>query len=179
MNRHEESDDGSSIGSGARFIGEFLRNHINKMPTDNLLVGIFDFDREGFDQIKGLRNLYNPISIDGFDNCLIYQHKNNTNFYAISLVTPEFRVNFTHNQQPQHCHLSSELLLMDEEIPAANRSYPTRFDYTVYHFSGRKKAFVDRVSGKIDTGNRIDFSGFEPTINLLERLREITNTPLD
>lgn len=175
LNQHIESEDGGSVGSGATFIGEFLRNHINKMPTENLLIGIFDFDNEGYNQIKGLKSMYNEISIEGFDHCLVYQHKTQSNFYAISLVTPDFRSNFTHMTLQQHCHISTEILLKDIEIPTTNRSYPTLFDHTVFGFSGKKKNFSDKIAKKITAGHDVDFSGFEPTINLIQKLKEITD----
>jgi len=174
LNKHEESDDGGTIGSGANFIGEFLRNHINKMPTDNLLIGIFDFDNEGYNQLKGLKNQYEKVTIEGFDNCLIYRHKGHSNFYAISLVTPDFRSDFTHMVYPQHCHLSTELLLQNTEIPIGNRAYPTLFDNTVFGFAGKKKNFAKKIIEKVENGYNINFSGFEPTIDLIEKLKEIT-----
>ena len=146
------------------------------MPTENLLVGIFDFDKEGYNQIKGLKPMYTKVEIVGFENCLIYQHKNHNNFYAISLVTPDFRSDFTHLTLSQHCHLSTEILLQDSEIPFANRSYPTLFDSTVFDFSGKKKNFAERIAEKITTGDEIDFSGFDPTINLILKLKEITDS---
>lgn len=175
LNKHEESEDGGSISSGASVISQFLRNHINKMPTDNLLVGIFDFDQEGYNQINGLKKTFKKVTIDGFETCLIYQHKNHQNFYAISLVTPDFRSDFTHSQHPQHCHLSSELLLRETEIPNANRANPTLFPpHRVFWFSGNKKRFAEKIADKVDSGDNIDFTGFQPTINLLEKLKEIT-----
>jgi len=176
LNKHEESDSGTSVGAGAPFINEFLRNHINKMPTDNLLIGIFDFDNEGFVQLKGLKPLYEKITIDGFNNGLIYRHKIHPNFYAISLVTPDFRSNFTHLVYPQHCHLSTELLLQDSEIPTANRAYPTLFDTTVFGFAGKKKNFADKISEKVRNGANIDFLGFKPTLDLIEQIEEITSS---
>ncbi len=177
LNKHEESSDGGSIASGAGVISQFLRNHINKMPTDNLLVGIFDYDQEGFNQIKGLKKTFQKITIEGFQSCLIYKHKTYQNFYAISLVTPCFRNDFTHEQHPQHCHLSTELLLKDNEIPNANRGYPTLFPpHRVFWFTGDKMKFADKITEKVKTDINVDFSGFEPTIDLLEKLKEISGT---
>ena len=174
LNKHEESNDGGSVGSGAPFIGDFLRNHINKMPTDNLLIGIFDYDSEGFNQLKNLKSQYEKVTINGFNECVVYKHKVHPNFYAISLVTPDFRSNFTHAIHSQHCHLSTELLLQDLDIPTDNRAYPTLFDNTVFGFAGKKKNFAEKISEKVTNGDNIDFSGFKPTIDLIEKLKEIT-----
>lgn len=174
LNKHEESKDGGSVGSGAPFIGGFLRNHINKTPSDNLLIGIFDFDTEGFNQLKGLKSHYQKVTVEGFNNCIVYKHKTFPNYYAITLVTPDFRSNFTHSTHPQHCHLSTELLLQDSAIPIGNRAYPTLFDKTVFGFKGKKKNFTDKISEKVENGDDINFSGFQPTIDLIEKIKEIT-----
>lgn len=174
LNEHDVNDDGASLGSGATFISEFLRNHIRKLPTDNIVIGIFDFDTEGCNQLKALKKQYNLITIEGFENVIIYKNKSNPNFYGISLVTPNFRSNFTHNQKPKHCHLSTELLFKDEEIPISNRAYPTLFDNTVFDFSGNKIVFSEKIIEKVNDGNSIDFSGFEKTIELIEKITEIT-----
>lgn len=176
INKHQESNVGGSIGSGAPSIGKFLRNHINKMPTDNLLIGVFDFDKEGVNQMKGLKGQYEKIDIDGFTNCIVYKHKSHSNFYAISLVTPDFRSNFTHLDHARHCHLSTELLLKDDNIPTANREFPSLFDDTVFGFRGEKKKFSKNITEKIENGEEIDFIGFTPTIDLIEKIKEITDT---
>ena len=178
LNEHEESGQGGSVGSGATFIGEFLRNHINKMLTKNILIGIFDFDSKGFNQLKSLKKQYKKIHIDGFNKFIAYQHKVYANFYAISLVTPDFRSDFTNISHPQHCHLSTELLLRDSDIPAANRNYPTMFDNTVFGFTGKKKNFADKISEKISIGENVDFSGFKPTLDLIKKIKETTNTDI-
>ncbi len=89
------------------------------------------------------------------------------------VVTPDFRSNFTHAIHSQHCHLSTELLLKDLDIPTANRAYPTLFDNTVFGFTGKKKNFTEKISEKVANGDNIDFSGFKPTIDLIEKLKEI------
>lgn len=179
LNKHEESDNGGTIGSGAPRIGEFLRLHINKMPTNNLLIGIFDYDTEGFNQLKSLKSQYQKVNIDGFNHCIVYKHKTHSNFYAISLVTPDFRQNFTHEIHAQHCHLSTELLLNDNDIPPANRAYPTLFDKTVFGFTGEKVRFAEKISEKVLNEETIDFSGFKPTIDLINKLKEISDANIN
>mgnify|MGYP006432508041 CR=1 FL=1 len=176
LNKHEESNDGGTVGSGAPFIGEFLRNHINKMPTENILIGIFDFDKERFNQLKNLKSQYKKIDINGFNKFIAYKHKVHPNFYAISLDTPNFRSDFTNTSHPQHCHLSTELLFRDLDIPRANREYPTLFDDTIFGFTGKKKKFAEKISEKVCNGENIDFSGFKPTIDFIEKIIENTYT---
>ncbi|NBQ67804.1 MAG: hypothetical protein EBU46_02815, partial [Nitrosomonadaceae bacterium] len=37
---HLKSGDGSTIGSGANFINQFMCNHISKIPINNTVIGI-------------------------------------------------------------------------------------------------------------------------------------------
>lgn len=41
---HLVSNDGSTIGSGANFINQFMHNHITKTPTNNKVIAILDYD---------------------------------------------------------------------------------------------------------------------------------------
>ena len=175
LNKHFESENGSSVGSGAGYISDFLRNHIGKIPTENLLIGIFDYDTEGFNKLKGLKKYFKEIKFNGFENCKIYKHKKYPNIYAISLVTPNFRNKFTHNKYAEYCYLSTELLFRDSEIPNLNKSYPTLFDRTVYNFSGNKAKFKDKILEKVDDNEVIDFSGFKPTLDLIDKICENYN----
>ena len=175
LNKHFESENGSSVGSGAGYISEFLRNHIGKIPTENLIVGIFDYDTEGFNKIKGLKKHFKKEKFNGFENCKIYRHKKYLNIYAISLVTPDFRDEFTSHENAQHCFLSTELLFRDYEIPSSNRSYPTPHEKTIYNFSGNKTRFKDKILEKVNDNEAIDFSGFKPTLDLIYEIHKKYN----
>ena len=175
LNEHFESENGTSIGSGAGYISEFLRNHIGKIPTENLIVGIFDYDTEGFNKIKGLKKHFKKEKFNGFENCKIYRHKKYLNIYAISLVTPDFRDEFTSHENAQHCFLSTELLFRDYEIPSSNRSYPTPHEKTIYNFSGNKTRFKDKILEKVNDNEAIDFSGFKPTLDLIDEIHKKYN----
>ncbi|RCH53627.1 hypothetical protein DJ568_16455 [Mucilaginibacter hurinus] len=101
---------------------------------------------------------------------ILYQHKTKTNVYAMSLVTPDFRSNFTNKDRTEYCYLTTELLLQDHEIPKNNRFPPSPFDTTVYQFSGDKAKFVIAIESKVKNGDLIDFTGFYPTIDVIETI---------
>jgi hypothetical protein len=157
---------GSAQGSSALFINQFLFNHITKTPTTNIVIGIFDFDKTGVDEIKALRKAFNQVDSLA-DNFFLFQHKSKSNVYAITIVAPEHRSYFVAKYNSDYCYLSSELLLNDSAIPKANKSYPTQFDQTVYSFSGDKMCFANNI---VRNGNSIDFTGFRPTFDLIYKI---------
>ncbi len=162
---HLVNTDGSTVGSGANFINEFLFNHISKMPTGNKVIAVFDADKTGIDELKALKKLFNQIDL-ATDNFHLFQHKTKPSVYAMSLVTPAHRIKFFNKAKSEYCFISTELLLLDTEIPVANRDYPTPFDTTVFKFSGAKSNFADSISKK----KTIDFSGFKPTFVQIDKL---------
>lgn len=164
---HIISDNGSSIGSGASFINQFMHNHISKTPTNNKVIGIFDFDSTGVSEIFALKKLFEKLDTIS-EQFLLYRHKTKLNVFVMSLVTPSHRTKFTHKTVKDYCHLSTELLLFDKDIPNANRQYPTLFDNTVYSFTGNKESFASLIETNKSTTN---FDGFKPTFELIDRIR--------
>ena len=59
---HLKGDTGSSIGDGAPHLNKFLYNYVGKIDTGNTIIGIFDFDEEGVNQLKALKSIYDDIS---------------------------------------------------------------------------------------------------------------------
>jgi AAA15 family ATPase/GTPase len=167
---HLTNGNGSAIGSSARFINDFLFNHITKTPMNNKVIGIFDFDKTGVDEIKALKKAFNQID-SANDNFFLFQHKTKSNVYAMTIVAPSYRLNFIHKPKSDYCYLTSELLLQDTAIPNANKQYPTLFDKTVFMFSGDKVAFANSI--ELNKGS-VDFTGFVPTFDLINRIISIT-----
>ena len=164
---HLTSDDGSTIGSGARFINEFLFNHIAKTPLNNKVIAIFDLDKMGIDEIKCLNRTYSRLDNPVTDPFFKFQHKTRKNIFAITLVAPNHRLKFFSKTKSEYCYISTELLFQDTEININNRHWPSLYDKTVFSFIGNKNAFADRIE---QDKNSIDFSGFKPTLNLIEQI---------
>jgi AAA15 family ATPase/GTPase len=173
VNEHQADDDGSSVGSGAKFINDFLRNHITKLQTDNVIIGVFDYDSEGVTQLNGLKKSFKQISLQS-DNYIVFQHKTKSNVFAMTLVPPAFRANFTHKRHNEYCYLTTELLLQDIDIPVENRFPPSPFDTTVFQFQGKKANFAEKITEKIKNGNAVDLSGFYPTLDLVETITALS-----
>lgn len=163
---HLTSENGSSIGSGANFINQFMYNHISKTPINNTVIGIFDFDSTGVAEITTLKKQFDKQDVDS-ESFLLLRHKVKQNVFVMTLVTPNHRTDFTRKNQKDYCYLSTELLLQDVVIPNANRRFPTLYDNTVYTFTGNKENFADSIEAKNET---INFEGFKPTFELIERI---------
>ena len=166
LNEHPTSDKGSSIGSGASLINQFMYNHISKTPIENIVIGIFDYDTTGFSEIAALDKQFNRLD-NLTDKFLLYRHKAKSNVFVMTLVTPAHRDEFTHKTKKEHCYLSTELLLDDTVIPKANKQYPTLFDTTVYCFTGDKNSFASKIELEKFS---VSFDGFEPTFDLINRI---------
>lgn len=163
---HLTDDSGASIGSGANFINQFMHNHISKTPTNNTVIGIFDYDTTGFNEIVSLKRQFNKIDLPN-DKFLLYKHKAKNNVFVMTLVTPQHRENFTHKSTKEYCHLTTELLLEDSSILPLNRQYPSQFDTTVFGFKGDKSYFVTTIE---NNKKNIIFEGFRPTFELIRKI---------
>jgi len=167
---HLTSSNGSSQGSGARKVNDYLYNHFSKTPSDNVIIGVFDNDNEGYTQFQGLKKKsFKEIQIDGCAFKNIIQHKTSKNVFAITLWQPDFRDMFIVENKPNYCFVSTELLYKDDEIPNSNKLPPTLYDNTVFGFSGRKTAFAQKVTDDIQKGKIIDFSGFSYYFSILRQ----------
>lgn len=167
--QHMVNDNGAAIGSSARFINDFLYNHISKTPTDNKVIAVFDSDKTGIDELKALKKAFNQLDSPS-DKYYLFQHKAKSTVFAISLVPPLHRSNFFTKAKSDYCYISTELLLVDSEIPSINKLYPTLYDKTVFSFSGDKNSFATNISNR---PSQIDFSGFKPTFDLIEQILKI------
>lgn len=167
---HLTNTNGSAIGSSARFINDFLYNHISKIPTDNKVIGIFDFDKTGVDEIAALKKAYKQLDTIS-DNYFLFQHKTKNNVFAMTIVVPSHRTQFIHKPKSDYCYLSSELLLDDSVIGNENRQFPSLFDRTVFMFTGNKFSFANYIT---KNKSSTDFSGFEPTFKLIDKIITIT-----
>jgi AAA ATPase domain len=160
------SDSGAT---GAKALNQFLLHHISKLSSQSKIVAIFDFDKEGFSQLKGLKKHFTQIAEDR--NCLVFKHNLQQNVYAITLVAPEFREKFIDKENADYCYLSTEMLLKDEHIPEENRYRPSPNEEILFSFCvGKKDSFANKV--KTNSEN-VDFAGFKPTFELIEKLIQL------
>lgn len=161
---HLTNSEGTAIGSSAKFINEFLYNHITKIPINNKVIAIFDADKTGIDELVALKRNFNHLDT-GTDNYYLLQHKSKLNVFAMSLVPPMHRAQFFAKGKSNYCYVSTELLYEDIAIPNTNKYYPTLYDRTVFSFTGDKPSFADSISSNKAT---TDFSGFTPSFDLIE-----------
>lgn len=170
LGMHEISE-GSSIGDGALNLNRLMYEYIGKFPLSESVIGIFDYDIEGFNQLKGLlkKGSYKSLSaLYKYDH--IYVKLNAPKVFVMLLAPPDHRKNFYHKRDSQYCYVSTELLYKNEEIPTANRAYPTLYDKTVFSFRGDKARFLEKIQQKVKDRNNVDFSGFKKTFDLINKI---------
>jgi hypothetical protein len=165
-----DPDNGSHIGSGAPQLNGFMYNHISKLHAGNKVIAIFVYDQEGVTQFKALckKSLYNLLEVPNYRN--LAKHTQIDGIFAITLQTPLFRTEFT-DDNPKYCYLSSELLMPDGRIPAANRDFPSKNDRSVFGFKGQKNNFATKQKDDLSSQScQSLFEGFKPTFELIETL---------
>jgi len=171
LGNHQKTKEGSAIGEGAPLLNNFMYQYVGKMQSTSLIFGLFDYDEEGMKQIKSLVKIgnYNQYENDaGYKH--IYKKEDCENIFVMLIVPPDHRVDFYDHENPDFCHVSTELLYMDKEIPEANRKYPSKFDNRIFGFKGNKVAFAKKIRKFVLDGKKIDCSGFSPTFKILDKI---------
>ncbi|MBV6446350.1 MAG: hypothetical protein IFNCLDLE_02643 [Ignavibacteriaceae bacterium] len=172
-----EKEDNGAFGSGAAGLNQFLYNHSTKIPVKNLIFTIFDADKEGLDQLQSLKKFFEEFLPDFLsddkekynERVKIYRHKIQKNFFALNIVVPEHRKEFFNIKIPDYCFVTTELLLTDSEIPEQNRKKPSPNEDKIFKFSSNKKVkFAEAISKK----TTVNFDGFKPTFDLINRIIE-------
>ncbi|MCF8298565.1 MAG: ATP-binding protein [Saprospiraceae bacterium] len=169
LSSHYITDNGSAIGSGAHKLNHFFINHLTRMRSNQKIIIIFDADEEGLNQLKGILKCCscNKIELNGH---IVYQHKDFVNAFVTILAVPEFRNDFFDIKESSYCYVSTELLLKDDQIPNANRKFPSKNDHSCYSFTGKKVKFADKIIKKDD----VDYQGFAPTFDLIKEIERIS-----
>lgn len=167
----DESDDGGSIGEGARNLAGFLSEHIPKLGDifgNKKVIAVFDNDHEGISQFNSLaskkcRAFYSKITINGID---VFKH-NRYPVYAMKLIAPHFRTDFI-DSNSHYCYVSTELLLQDVNIPSQHREPVPHTTPPLFSFRGKKVNFANRVREAVT-----DFSGFSRTIDMIIHIKDL------
>jgi len=180
LEKHDHLPNGD-IGGGAGNLCKFLTQFTCKLDKNKLVIAIFDYDKEGFDQ-------FNSICAAGKSPCLYenISHKLKTDYkvlkkkngqvYAILLVPPPNRIQFTDDNHAEYCLLTTELLYSDSIITENYRKYPSKYDKTVFSFSGQKIPFAEQQKRKATTFKAEAISGFKPTFELIEEIFKFSKT---
>ncbi len=171
LGEHVTRQDGSSIGDGATRLNNFMFEHVGKVNIKVPIIAIFDFDEKGFNEVMALvkTGQYKSFSNTfGFDH--IYVNSKRSNVFIMLTVPPVFRENSCDMSTPKYCHLSTELLYENEEIPNANRSFPTKLPTEVFGFKGKKTNFYEKINTKVSLGTPVNFNGFKNTFSVIGKI---------
>jgi AAA15 family ATPase/GTPase len=131
----EEKKNGSA--REARNTVEFVSSIVN----DIKLVGLFDNDREGNEQLSGLRaEIFEPFVLNNIQR----KHKTK-DVYGLCLPVPEFRTKFVTSNKITQRYLVIEHYFSDEIIVANNLKGDNILDTEVFDISGDKNKFADKL----------------------------------
>jgi hypothetical protein len=170
LSNHQTNNYGTTVGANAAKINDFLYNHATKIPDNKIVIGVFDFDKEGFDQFEALKNSFQEYMIDNMNFSNVFKHNNRHNIFAITLYPPDHRQNFVNYSNSKHCFITTEILLKNTEIPFSNRDYPSPNEREVFSFKGKKINFAKKIRDKYEREKNIDFEGFRGTFEVLNKI---------
>ena len=121
----------------ARNTVEFVSSIVN----DIKLVGLFDNDREGNEQLSGFReDIFEPYSLES----IIRKHKTKE-IYGLCLPIPEFREKFVTSNKLTQRYLVIEHYFSDEIIEMNNLKGDHILDTEVFDIDGDKNKFAYKL----------------------------------
>lgn len=130
--------------------------------TDRKIIGLFDNDREGNEQFKGL----NSQIFDRHDLAVPYRKHLTKNIFGLLLVVPEFRVDFVTQNSLTQRYLVIEHLFKNEILEQFNMKGENILQSNVFEISGNKNDFsLACIDFELDA-----FSGFNQLFDEIERL---------
>ena len=134
---HLEDEKKTGNARDARNTVEFVSSIIN----DIKLVGLFDNDREGNEQLSGFRKeIFEPFDINSFQ----IKHKTK-DIYGLCLPIPENRIKFVTNNKLTQRYLVMEHYFSDEIIIGNNLKGDHILDTEVFEINGDKNRFAENL----------------------------------
>ena len=159
-------NNGTSIGAGAGKLNDFLINHASKIHNSRKIIGIFDYDKTGFNEFRGITKSIFKIK-EETDHIKMAIHHKNQDIIAFLLPVPTHRNTFTDKNNAEYCKFSIELYLEDDIVLETYREYPSRNDKSIFSFKGNKNNFFEQVRKKKED---INFAHFELLLQKIESL---------
>ena len=142
----------------ARNTVEFVSSIVN----DIKLVGLFDNDREGNEQLSGFRGeIFEPYSLES----IIRKHKTKK-IYGLCLPVPEVREKFVTTNKLTQRYLVIEHYFSDKIIEENNLKGDHILDTEVFDIDGDKNKFAD----KLDDLEPKEFENFKLIFDKIEEL---------
>ncbi len=132
---------------------------------NNKIIGLFDFDGEGYDQLNGLhKDRFSNINSNFFR-----KRKDHLCCYGLLLPVPLSRLNYANQELENKSALSIELIFEDKVLIQSNNLKQAKIagtNVTRSEFTGDKISFAN----KIKDFTAEDFVNFKP---LFEKIKEI------
>lgn len=145
---------------------ETVRRSIEYLSTltDRNIIGLFDNDREGNEQFKGLSNqIFNQ-----HDLAIPFRKHLTKNIFGLLLVVPEFRVDFVTQNSLTQRYLVIEHLFGNEILEQHNMKGENILNTNVFEISGNKNDF-SRLCINFEADVFVEFR------KLFDKLEELLN----
>jgi hypothetical protein len=143
---------------GARDLSSLLNLYSTVNPEDKIFIGLFDNDKEGNAQFKGLK----PEVFEEYGEFKIIRKHRSQKIYGILLPIPEFRKNY--NGKPSQRYFCIEHYFSDEILEKNKMKGDTIApDSAIFSISGDKNKFSNILT-------HLDKSTFENMTILFDEL---------
>ncbi len=134
-------------------------------------IGLFDFDCEGFNQFKGLKNgstKWSEIDHNKY-SCLSRQSMQNNKCHALILPIPPHRTLYASKELGNESLLSIELMFTDEKLDMTDNLEHVNIagtDRKRSEFKGDKTKFAESTQDFLDH----DFESFKPIFDTIKQI---------
>ncbi len=152
-------DEGNRTGSA-----DSVRRSLEYISTlsDQKIIGIFDNDREGNEQFKGLNSqIFEEHNLEQ-----ITRKHHAKEIYGMLLPVPQYREMFVTNESLTQRYFVIEHYFSDEILDTNNMKGESILGTDVFEITGNKNCFSDNCN----SFNSDDFNNFSP---LFEKLNEL------
>lgn len=143
--------------------------YLSTISKEKTLIGIFDNDREGNEQFKGLNNrIFEEHKLTSISR----KHKK-SNTYGILLPVPEFRKTFVEGRNLLYRFFEIEHYFSDQVLKANNLKGDKILNSDVFEI--KSKAKTEFAKNTIPSLAACEFANFKPLFDEIEKLINAAN----
>lgn len=130
--------------------------------TDNIVIGLFDNDREGCEQFKGL----DKKIFESFNQNKYFRKHLSKEKYALLLPEPDFREEFVTKEDLTQRYFVIEHYFSNEILESNNMKGSSILNSTVFKIEGDKNKFAN----KIEDFQPFEFENFKKLFEEIEKM---------
>ena len=140
--------------------------------SGTVIVGLFDFDQQGYGQWNGTIGLADAEAVVSIATECIVRKRRDVPIWAALLPVPDFRKSYAGSQLGADSQLTIELLFPDSYVGTLLERVPVAGDGNVTRLAARSDAQKKAVALKVAEFPPETFNGFSPIFELLDQIAD-------